>query len=318
MKDKRILSLCIPIYNRGVYLKKMLSRFLEDKDLFENKIELIISDNCSEENLRIIVDCYSRQGLNLTYFRQETNIGPDSNFLFCFEKANGKYCWLLGSDDIPVKGFLRYLIEQLNCENDYGLVFLRLSQFNKWYRSITSNDVYSEVFLDNQKMLCDINVRITFMSSNIIRTEFIQSLDLAKYRGTSLIQVPLYVKSCLNSDKNLIINYNHCFEPDNDNASSGGYNFYEVFIVNLFSIMQELVSNGRFSKDSYSLFKKNEFKNYIIENTISSLIVKKDKIHKLDGAWRILWNYYGKTPSSYLILVDYLFKRLYSKFFLRK
>ncbi len=318
MKDNRLLSLCIPIYNRGAYLEKMLSRFLEDKDLFDNKIELIISDNCSEDDLKTIVDSYRRQGLNVTYFRQETNIGPDSNFLFCFEKANGKYCWLLGSDDIPVKGFLHYLIEQLNCNNDYGLVYLRLFQINKWYRSVTSNDVYSEVIMDNQKMLCGINVWITFMSSSIIRTEFIQSLDLTKYRGTSLIQVPLYVKSCLSSDLNLIINYNHCFEPDNDNASSGGYNFYKVFIVNLLSIMKEFVSDGLFTINSYNLFKKNEFKYYIIENSISSLVVGKDKIHKLDGAWRILWQYYGKTPSTYFIMVDYFFKRLFSKLFLRR
>lgn len=317
MRDNRLLSLCIPIYNRGTYLEKMLLRFFEDKELFENDIELIISDNCSEEDLKAIVDSYRQQGLEVTYYRQETNIGPDGNFLFCFGKAKGKYCWLLGSDDIPVKGFLRYLVGQLDCENDYGLVYLRLFNFNKWYRSITTSEINSEVTVDNQKMLCDINVWITFMSSSIIRTEFIQSLNLAKYQGTSLIQVPLYVKSCLSSDLNLFINYNHCFEPDNDNASSGGYNFYKVFIVNLLSIMKEFVSDGLFSKHSYRLFKKNEFKYYIIENTISSLIVKNDKIHKLDGAWKILWQYYGKTPSTYIVLVDYFIKRLYSKLFLR-
>ena len=48
MENKQpLLSLCIPIYNRLEYLKRMLERFLEDKILFEETIDLLISDNCS-------------------------------------------------------------------------------------------------------------------------------------------------------------------------------------------------------------------------------------------------------------------------------
>ena len=38
MSDTPILSICIPIYNRLSYLEKMLSRFFEDKDLFDEEI----------------------------------------------------------------------------------------------------------------------------------------------------------------------------------------------------------------------------------------------------------------------------------------
>lgn len=314
MNNKKILSICIPIYDREAYLERMLSRFEEDKELFDEKIELIISDNHSKDNLELIIKKYQNKGLNLNYFKQIENLGPDGNFLFCFSKATGRYCWLLGSDDIPTSGFLKYLIQELEIDMDFGLVFLRLRQFNeKWYRYEKTKEIYSEIQLDNQKMISDINVYITFMSSSIFKTETLQSLDLRNYMGTNLIQVPVYVKSCLTSDKNLIINYNYCFEVDKDNVNTGNYNLFKVLIVNLFAIMQQFVEEGLLSKDAFERFKKKEYKSNIIQNTFIALILKKDKIHNLEGGWRILWKYYGKKLYAYTLFADFLVKSICSK-----
>lgn len=103
--NQPLLSICIPIYNRLSYLEKMLSRFLEDKDLFQTEIDLMISDNASQDDLKSCIDKYEKLGLNIRYNRNETNLGPDGNFLYCFNHVSGRYCWLLGSDDIPVEGF---------------------------------------------------------------------------------------------------------------------------------------------------------------------------------------------------------------------
>lgn len=314
MNNKAVLSLCIPIYNRRIYLEKMLARFLEDRGLFEEKIELIISDNHSEEELKPVVEDFEAKGLKLRYYRQESNLGSDGNFLFCFGKATGKYCWLLGSDDIPVRGFLKYLVQQLDNDQEFGLVYLRLCHPNKWYSTEKTEIVSSEIIHDNQEMLCDINAWITFMSSSIFRTKFIGSIDLNKYSGTFLIQVPMYVKSCLSSDKNLLINYNYCFEPDNDNASSGGYNFYGVFVDNLFSILLDFVNCGLLSKSSYEQFKKNEYNNFLLSNTIGIFVKRNDKIHKIDGAFQILWKHYGHHLYTYYDLLRYLLVRTVAKF----
>jgi hypothetical protein len=240
---------------------------------------------------------------------QEQNLGADGNFLFCFEKSTGKYCWLLGSDDIRVQGFLKYLINELDKDEDYGLVFLQLHQPNKWFNRVKTDEVNTKVVLDSQKMISDISIWITFMSSSIIRTEFIKKIDLRKYYGTSLIQVPLYIKSCLCSEKNLIINYNYCFEPDNDNAGSGGYNFYGVFVDNMFSILQDFVNDGLLSKCYYERFKRIEYDYYLISNTKAIFIDKIDKIHKTEGAFSIMWKHYGKHPYAYFDLIKYIFAR---------
>lgn len=41
IEKKPVLSLCIPIYNRIAYLERQLTRFLEDKQLFEEQVQLI-------------------------------------------------------------------------------------------------------------------------------------------------------------------------------------------------------------------------------------------------------------------------------------
>lgn len=313
-RSKRaILSICIPIYNRLPYLQKMLERFIEDKSLFDSQIELIISDNCSKDDLKSVVDDFSNRGLRLNYYRQQENGGPDNNFLFCFGKATGKYCWLLGSDDIPVRGFLKFLISKLDNNDDYGLVFLRQGKPNKWYRIVKTDVISTEVIEDNQKMLCDVNIYITFMSSNIFRTEFVRQIDLKKYMGTNLIQVPLYIKSCLSSDRNLMINYNHSFEPDNDDASSGGYNFYGVFVNNMFSILREFVDEGLFSPQSYEKFKRNEFDYYLLSSIKSIFVDRVDKIHKVDNAFNIMWNHYGRHYYTYYDFVKYVCVRSVAK-----
>lgn len=311
--SRPLLSICIPIYNRLSFLQIMLERFLEDNSLFEKEIELIISDNCSKDDLQTCVKAFKERGLNVFYHRQDNNLGPDGNFEYCFNNAHGKYMWLLGSDDIPVSGFLRYLLKELDKDLDFGLVYLREGKFNKWYRNVLFDKAYSEVVEDNQIMLPTINVWITFMSASIIKTDVIKSIDLKKYMGTNLIQVPVYIKACLTSKYNLFINYGNCFESLNDNASSGGYNFYNVFVVNLFNILKEFVDEELLSKSAYNLFVRNEYKYYLIENSIYSLIMKKDKIHNLDNAWYILWNNYGKRAYTYYYFIDYTIKRGLSK-----
>ena len=223
--NQPLLSICIPIYNRVEYLEKMLRRFSEDRELFDGKIDLLISDNCSTDDIKSCVDRFKMSGIKLSYNRNQKNLGPDGNFLYCFNHVSGKYCWLLGSDDIPVSGFLRSLIGILE-NNDYGLFHLDCYSGKK-------NQV--EDYSDNQQFLKDINFWRTYMSSNIIKASYIYQVKGYNYLGTYLIQVPYYLTSCLNEKKNGIY-FGDCFEQDNDSINNGSFNFFFFFFENLFNI----------------------------------------------------------------------------------
>lgn len=299
MENKQpLLSLCIPIYNRLEYLKRMLERFLEDKILFEETIDLLISDNCSTDDLESCVNEFKSKGLKITYNRNQKNLGPDRNFLYCFNHAKGKYCWLLGSDDIPVKGFLNSLITVLQGK-EYGLVHLN-----------HHSDGLSQLFeySDNQKMVENIAHWITFMSSNIINTKNIAFINSNQYMDTYLIQVPYYLYSCLNSPVNAIYKYS-CFEKDDDSANNGSYNLFQVFVQNLFDVYERFYQQKMLSRKVIENIKRNEYEHFLFPFIKDLLVLKKKSNFDKKHAWHILFRCYGLKWYFYSYPIMYVVKK---------
>lgn len=300
MENKQpLLSLCIPIYNRLEYLKRMLERFLEDKILFEETIDLLISDNCSTDDLESCVNEFKSKGLKITYNRNQKNLGPDGNFLYCFNHAKSKYCWLLGSDDIPVKGFLNSLVTVLQGK-EYGLVHLN-----------HHSDGLSQLFeySDNQKMVENIAHWITFMSSNIINTKNIAFINSNQYMDTYLIQVPYYLYSCLNSPVNAIYKYS-CFEKDDDSANNGSYNLFQVFVQNLFDVYERFYLQKMLSRKVIENIKRNEYEHFLFPFIKDLLVLKKKSNFDKKHAWHILFRCYGLKWYFYSYPIMYVVKKV--------
>lgn len=272
------------------YLDRMLSRFLEDKILFDDTINLIVSDNCSQEDLQSCCKLYQEKGLNLLYHRNKENLGSNGNFLWCFKHTEGKYTWLLGSDDIPKIGKLRKLVNFLNGK-EYGLFHLSVKP---QIQELTE-------YRDGNQMAEAVNYWITFMSSNIFLTETLSSIDLIPFKETWLVQVPAYLNACYSSNENAILDSRSFFENSTDAANNGGYNFFEVFVDNLFGIYNSFVNKGLMSYHTYAKIKKIEFKEYLISYIFNILILKRSfrDNFSVDNSWRILRKHYGKYLYSY-------------------
>lgn len=305
LDNQPILSLCIPIYNRLAYLERQLLRMLEDKDLFEEQIQLIISDNCSKDDLKTCCEQYQQKGLNLIYHRNETNIGPDGNFEWCFRHADGKYVWLLGSDDIPVSGMLRDLLAELD-GRDFGIVHLNTSSIKQ----------PSVVYSHDETIVADIGVWITFMSANIIRTQSLKTIDLSDYVGSFMIQVPAYLNAALTASQNSILFLGQLFEKDTDGANNGGYNLFQVFVENLFGMYQQFIDKGMLSQKAFELIKEREYKTWLVGFVVDLLILKRSrrKNFKLDNAWGILRKHYGGRKYFYYSTIFHLCKMLAMSF----
>lgn len=276
----------------------MLERFLEDKILFEETIDLLISDNCSTDDLESCVNEFKSKGLKITYNRNQKNLGPDGNFLYCFNHAKGKYCWLLGSDDIPVKGFLNSLVTVLQGK-EYGLVHLN-----------HHSDGLSQLFeySDNQKMVENIAHWITFMSSNIINTKNIAFINSNQYMDTYLIQVPYYLYSCLNSPVNAIYKYS-CFEKDDDSANNGSYNLFQVFVQNLFDVYERFYQQKMLSRKVIENIKRNEYAHFLFPFIKDLLVLKKKSNFDKKHAWHILFRCYGLKWYFYSYPIMYVVKK---------
>ncbi len=88
------LSICLGVYNQGEILRENL----EFLDAYKgDDVEIIISDNCSQEDIKGIVQSFSNKRMH--YIRTDENVGQDRNLIHAMRYAKGKYIMLLRTKD---------------------------------------------------------------------------------------------------------------------------------------------------------------------------------------------------------------------------
>ena len=108
-----ILSFCIPTYNNvnelEATLESMIPQVLQSKE----RIEIVISDNCSQDGTRDLVKKYMTSYPFITYDRNLENLGPGRNIFKTIEMASGELVWLMGDDEL-LPGALEHVLDALS------------------------------------------------------------------------------------------------------------------------------------------------------------------------------------------------------------
>jgi abequosyltransferase len=308
MSNQKILSICVPTYNRSRFLKEQLIRFSAfDSSIYE-QVEILISNNCSTDNTKEVVKSFLGE-FPFIYHENEENQGMDGNFLTCFELATGKYIWLLGDDDFIEESGLKNLLSYLDKKEEYGLVHINMIP--------TKNDIGSKIYLDMSKFLDDIGIWITFISGNIVNRKYVGTIDLRKYMGTWFLIMPLYITCAYKEEKNLMV-YDRLFDGGKDAGTNGGYNIFDVFVKNYLNIFKEYLDLGIITDEIYKKEKKYSFD--FIMTYYNKLIIKKEKSRfKVDNAKDTIIEYFGENRfylKIFILMFLNFFHYLKSKFFI--
>jgi glycosyltransferase involved in cell wall biosynthesis len=115
-KPNRLLSICVPTYNRSRSLAEMLNLLTEAIAGHEADLEVVISDNCSpDETNEVILSWKHRQSSNLaiTSIRQSTNVGASRNVVALLYLSSSDYFMFLGDDDRLNPGNFKRLLQLL-------------------------------------------------------------------------------------------------------------------------------------------------------------------------------------------------------------
>ena len=107
------LSVCIPTYNRGQYIGETIESVISQVD-DNNPVQIVISDNASQDNTKEIIENYQKQYSHIKYFCFDENMGADRNFLKSVSLANGRYCLICGSDDVLKNEALKIFMSSIN------------------------------------------------------------------------------------------------------------------------------------------------------------------------------------------------------------
>ena len=302
-RERPLLTIAIPTYNRSKYLVELLES-LKPQIAGEHRVELIVSDNASEDDTLMRLEEFRQQGLNLELIVNESNLGADANILQCFNVARGKYVWVFGSDDILLRGALAKILGYLEgC--DYDLVHVAAYGFMGDYQEKQARAPYGNqaYLVENPNYLVEtINAMFSLITGNITNKDRFMRLQHpppSELIGTGLIQLGWTFTILKHLRKALYIR-----EPliAARTANSSGWSLPTVFGANLKAVCDKVWAER---PDLYRSFTSGILRTWYTSVTMSARRGQMGDI-ETDNMHRLLRPIYGKDILYWLYLYPVL------------
>ncbi len=185
--NEPLLSICIPTYNRAIFLKRLCESIFSqtDEDTLK-RLEVCISDNASTDNTGVIVNEFSSQYPgNITYKINDKNYGAVYNLFQVLRTAKGKYLLCIGDDDIFIDGAVSYLtklIEKIKNDEEIKLILTKFDSRHgnktvfRGFDSLESDKIYYqkdiEDFFVKDKFWCNGFAGAQVFHRNLIKDYF--------------------------------------------------------------------------------------------------------------------------------------------------
>lgn len=114
------VTIGVPVRNGGEFLAVAMRSIIDQS---ERDIEIIVSDNGSEDGTREYVLKIAEFDQRIRYFRQDPPLKAYDNFNFVKSQANGHYFMWAAHDDSRDLDFVARLADQLDKDGDAVLAF---------------------------------------------------------------------------------------------------------------------------------------------------------------------------------------------------
>lgn len=121
---KKILTISIPTWNRAKLVKDLLDSLIVQilQDNLSDEIEIVVSNNGSEDNTHEVVEELRSKYSFITYNRNAYNIGGNPNVMKSMQMANAVFFMVLGDDDRITEGSLKRIVDYLKSKPEAGIV----------------------------------------------------------------------------------------------------------------------------------------------------------------------------------------------------
>jgi len=125
MNPLPLLSICIPTHNRADTLRLTLENVLSEAEPLGARVEVVVSDNASTDHTKAVLAEFAGR------IRQQSrpeNIGYFPNTMkMTQELARGRYIWVLGDDDMILRGKLARVVDAIEAHPEVSLFYLNYS-----------------------------------------------------------------------------------------------------------------------------------------------------------------------------------------------
>lgn len=122
------VSVCIATYNQAQYIEETIRSVFNQTYPPE---EIIVSNDCSTDNTRHILDRLSVEIPNLKVFHQPVNLGIAKNVNFCLRQAKSEFIVRIDSDDILFPSYIFTLKQLLQKYPNAGYAHCAIQEINE-------------------------------------------------------------------------------------------------------------------------------------------------------------------------------------------
>lgn len=243
-----LLTIAIPTYNRLSKLQNCLKRIILELPA-DNSVEVLVSDNASQDGTDEFMKNICKKYPFISYYRNSENLGPDRNFLNCYNRAFGEYIVIIGDDDFLLPGALYHILAALKHQpafihlNTCGLI--TDEPFTYGCSRFEEGDAI--FYNDKNEFLKKIGIYITFISSLVCRTDLVKNIEnKEQYIGTYFLQSHIALEIMRENGNYMIVNYNCLAASENKIIS---YDLYYVWFECLYNLLIETGTKCGFNKN---------------------------------------------------------------------
>lgn len=124
MINNKILSICIPTFDRASKLKSCLENIFKQLvvDNILDNIEVVISDNNSSDETYLVVKEFMDKYDNISYFKNNLNLGFDRNVDIVITKAVGNFAWIIADDEYTRDNSINLVLNILQSNSDVAFI----------------------------------------------------------------------------------------------------------------------------------------------------------------------------------------------------
>lgn len=197
--SQKLISICIPTYNRPSQLKRMLESIDTSK---VDDIDIVISENCSpkQKETREVVEEYKKSHpYEVHYFENERNLGYDKNIRAAVARATGHFCVFFSDDDMAMPGALDDYVEFVRQHQDVGYILRSYRDYHDQEETKWQDHFYyptDRVFPAGRNTAIELFNKSVFLSGFTIRQEYAKEYVIDALDGSLLYQMYLLLQVC--------------------------------------------------------------------------------------------------------------------------
>ncbi len=210
MNNEVLLSIAIPTFNGSKYLQDTLESIVPQILSNPHNVDVVISDNASEDNTKDIVIKYQEKYQFIKYFRNDANVGPDKNFDLAIRRSRGKYVWLFSDDDLLQPGSIEAVIKNALAFPQLEIFWINYGLFNE---DLSECRLIKRDLIINEDTYCNSADRYyeitgifsTGCATNIVKRESWCKIESDSKVGSSFIHVEMISNILIQNPKSFII-----------------------------------------------------------------------------------------------------------------